>query len=94
MPYRLRYEAAIDFVPPGVGLGQQALVGSGAASSPGFAGGQQQTLQINSAATPASTTFLSADITALLATMTADISAQLNAAATLARIQGFATGGG
>ena len=94
MPYRLRYEVAVDWVPPGVGLGQQALIGSGAASAPGYAGGQQQTLQINAAATPASTTFLSADITALLLTMTTDLSAQLNAAATLGRIQNFSTGGG
>jgi hypothetical protein len=95
MPYRLRYDVAVDFVPQGMGLGQQA-------SAPGAVGagpaGPAQTIEffntIGGLFPPNSNTFTSTDITALLASMSTDLSAQMNAAATLARIQGFATGGG
>lgn len=90
MPYRLRYQASIDFVPAGRGLGQDAQV----AAMPGEAGGNQQTLTFFDSINATSSTFLAADITALLLAATNDLSAQMNIAATLARVQNFATGGG
>lgn len=93
MPYRLRYDCFVDFVPPGVGLGQQGFAPGAVGAGPA---GQQQTLQffnsITSTLPPASNTFVGADVTALTNAMAADIAAQLNA--NLGRIQGFATGGG
>lgn len=85
MPYRLTYIASVDFVPPGRGLGMD---------SQSIAGSCAQTLTVFNSATPAaaSTTFVAGDVTAMLATMSADLSTQLNA--NLARVQGFATGGG
>ena len=91
MAYRMRWQLSIDWVAPGMGLGQNNLAG------PGEVGGNAQTLTIfnsQGASTPTSSTFLAADITALLATLSTDASAQLNAAATLARIQNFSTGTG
>lgn len=89
MAYRLRWKISVDFVPPGEGLGQNNL--------PPLAdtGGNAQTLTIfgsGGANTPVSNTFLSGDVTNLLATLSTDASTQLNAA--LARVQGFASGGG
>lgn len=93
MPYRLRYFVNVDFVPPGVGLGQQSVQATGVPGSPGVPNaGQQQTFEIDNAVMPVSNTFVSGDVTALLASMSADLSTQLNA--NLARIQAFATGGG
>jgi hypothetical protein len=87
MPYRLTYIASIDFVPPGRGLGMDTQsVGSSCA----------QTLTVFNSAPPVtpavSNTFVAGDVTALLATMSADLSTQFNA--NLTRVQGFATGGG
>jgi hypothetical protein len=95
MPYRLRYDIAIDFVPPGVGLGQQGTAPGAVGAGPA---GPAQTIElfntIGGGFPPTSNTFTSGDITALLASMSTDLSTQLNLAATLARIQAFATGGG
>ncbi len=91
MAYRLRYSVLVDWVPPGMGLGinyQTTQIG------PQPAGGPAQTLEFVNSAVPVSSTFTSSDITSLLSTLTTDISAQMNAAATLARVQGFATAGG
>jgi hypothetical protein len=95
MAYRLRYAAWVDYVPQGVGLGQQ----SGTNSVPGpVPAGNQQTLEFFNGQTstlpPTTSTFLSADVTTLTNAMAADLLAQMNVAAVLARIQGFATGGG
>lgn len=90
MAYRLRYQAYVDFVPSGRGLGMDAETGF----MPGMTGGPAQTLGFFDTINDVSATFTAADITALLAAMSADLSAQLNATATLARIQAFATGGG
>lgn len=89
MPYRVRWKMSVDFVPPGEGLGQNAL------PPLGDTGGNAQTLTIfgsGGASTPVSNTFLTGDVTNLLATVSTDASAQLNAQ--LARVQGFASGGG
>jgi hypothetical protein len=90
MPYKIRYQLNVDFVPAGRGLGVEFAA---AAIAPGYAGGEAQTLNVQDTAALGSNTFVAADITALLAAMSADLSTQLNAPATLARIQGFATGG-
>jgi len=91
MPYRLRWKISVDFVPPGEGLGQNAL--------PPLAdtGGNAQTLTIfgsGGSQTPVSNTFTNSDVTALMATLSADATAQFDNAALQARVQGFATGGG
>lgn len=90
MPYRIRYQCSVDFVPAGRGLGMEAQVGA----MPGEAGGNQQTLTFFDTINAASATFLAADVTALLLAMSNDLSAQMNTAATLARVQNFAGGGG
>lgn len=94
MPFRMRYTVWVDFVPQGVGLGQQA--GTSAAVGPVMAG-QGQTLEVNNNKTallpPVTATFLSADVTTLTNAMAADISAQLNLAPNLAQVQAFASGG-
>jgi hypothetical protein len=95
MAYRLRYTAWVDYVPQGVGLGQQA--GTNIVPGP-VPAGNQQTLEFfngqTSAYPPTTSTFLSADVTTLTNAMAADLAAQMQAAAILARVQGFATGGG
>ena len=91
MTYRLRWQIAVDWVPPGMGLGLNNLAG------PGEVGGPAQTLTIfgsQGSLTPTSTTFLAADVTTLLAAISTDASAQFNVPATLARVQGFSSGGG
>jgi hypothetical protein len=90
MPYKIRYQINVDFVPAGRGLGAEAV----ASTLPGYSGGEAQTINFQDSAAFGSSTFTSSDITALLASMSADLSTQMNAAATLARIQGFASGGG
>jgi hypothetical protein len=90
MAYRLRYSANIDFVPPGRGLGIEAQTGN----MPNEAGGPAQTLEFTNISVASSSTFTATDITALLLTMSNDLSAQMNLAPNLARVQGFATGGG
>jgi len=91
MAYRIRYSVNVDWIPPGLGLGiaYQTAVGS-----PQPAGGPAQTLEFVNSSIPTSTTFTASDITSLLSTMSTDISTQMNVAATLARVQGFASGGG
>lgn len=85
--YRIRYEANIDWVGPGAGpmeaVNAPYLPGGGATG---------QTAAFVSTTTPITGTFLAADVTTLTAAMAADLAAQLNAAATLAKIQAWATG--
>ena len=90
MPYRLRYQAFVDFVPAGRGIGMDAAT----ALAPGMAGGPEQTLGFFDTVNATSTTFLAADVTALLLAMSNDLSAQMSTAANLARVQAFASGGG
>jgi hypothetical protein len=92
MAYRLDWKVRVSWVPGGVGLGQQAYgpigVEGGPAQSIDFFGSNTSTTL------PNSTTFNPADITTLLTTLTNDCSAQMNVAATIARIQNFSTGTG
>jgi hypothetical protein len=90
VPYKIRYQLNVDFVPAGRGLGVEFAT---ATVAPGYGGGEAQTINLQDTSAFGSNTFVAADITALLAAMSADLSTQLNAPATLARIQGFATGG-
>ena len=90
MAYRLRYQAFVDFIPAGRGLGQDAAV----PPMPGMNGGNQQTLGFFDSANAVSSTFTAADVTALLAAMSADLSAQMSTAAVLGRVTAFASGGG
>src|SRR5580692_8846526 len=99
MAYRLRYWCAVDWVTPGMGLGISASPVSGPGAVPA---GNAQTIVFfngggNASGTtlpPTSTTFLASDVTTLTNAMAADLSAQMDVAATLARIQAFSTGGG
>lgn len=86
MAYRLRYNFNVDWVGPGAG----AMSGMVAPQLPG-GGGTGQTKEFVNVSNPMSSTFTGADVTALVATATTDITAQLNAA--LAQIQGWASGG-
>ncbi len=91
MAYRLRWKISVDWVPPGMGLALNNVVG------PADPGGPAQTLTIfgsQGASTPTSSTFTASDITTLLSTISTDASAQFNVAATLARVQAFSSGGG
>jgi hypothetical protein len=97
MPFRMRYTVSVDFVPPGLGLGITAS-GSQPGAGGDVAAGPAQTIEffnsLTSALPPVTNTFLTGDVTTLTNAMAADIAAQLNVAAVLARIQAFATGGG
>ena len=92
MAYGLVYKARVFWLPAGLGLGMNNITG------PGLTGGPAQSLDFFNGETglypPNSTTFLSADVTALTNSMAADLSAQMSAAAILARVQAFSTGGG
>lgn len=97
MAYRIRYQAWIDYVAPGTGLG----IASSPQGGPGMVpAGNAQTLGFFNTSgvsgttdyPPTSSTFTSTDITNLLTSMTNDLSAQMNAQ--ISRVQGFATGGG
>jgi hypothetical protein len=92
MAYGLVYKARVFWLPAGLGVGMNNITG------PGLTGGPAQTIDFfNSQVAPyppTSTTFLSADVTSLTNSMAADLAAQMDVAATLARIQAFSTGGG
>ena len=99
MAFRFRYSCAVDWVGPGMGLGQNAAplaAAANTASGTMTPAGNAQTLEFNNGsfnATPAtSSTFTSTDITNFLSAMSTDLSTQLNAS--IARVQGFASGGG
>jgi hypothetical protein len=96
MPYRLRYQVWCDFMPAGVGPMAAQL-----APMQGDAGGSSgaQTLELFNVAGGqivvgggTNNALVTGDVTTLTNAMAADISAQMNVAATLARLAGFATG--
>lgn len=106
MAYRLRYTAWVDWVGPGQGPmgGAAGALGGGQGGS-----GNAQTKEFNNATVNAAGLatgapaingtgtggiIQAADITTLLAAMSADLSLQMNAAPNLGQLQGFATGGG
>ena len=94
MPYALRYQAQIVFV----GAGAGPMEGMLAPALPGSGGGtgQAKEFSVNPAVQPivagagAGNALASADITALLASMSADLSTQMNAA--IATMQGWISG--
>lgn len=96
MAYKLRYTVSIDFV--GAGAGPMEGVGNTAGQMlpGGGSTGQTKTFVTNPATIPivagagAGNALASADITALLASLTTDISAQMNAA--IATMQGWVSG--
>ena len=100
MAYRLRYQAWVDWVTPGMGLGIAAspvqgpgMVPAGNAQTIAFFNGEGT----NAAGTtlpPTSTTFTNSDVTNLTNAMAADLLAQMEVAAVLTRIQNFSTGTG
>ena len=108
MAYRLRYQCWVDWVPQGLGLGIEASGGpgptpAGNAQTLAFFNGQSGATTVASpiAATasglglpPNSNTFLTTDVSNLLAAMASDLSAQMTASATLTRVQNFSTGTG
>lgn len=91
MAYRICYQVQVMWIGPGLGPmgGQLAPVTTQAP-----AGGAQVLEFQNSAGGQNSNTFLAADVTTLTNAMAADIAAQMNVAATLARVQAFSTGQG
>lgn len=96
MAYKLRYSVSIDFV--GAGAGPMEGVGntSGQGLPGGGSTGQSKTFVTNYAVLPivagagAGNALTAGDITTLLAALTADISAQMNAA--IATMQGWISG--
>lgn len=96
MAYRLRYLVSLDWVGPG-----QGPMGGGLVPLAGYECGGAQTLDLfntpggqNAAGTGTGGAIATSEISTITTAMAADINAQLNVAATLARIQAFATGGG
>jgi hypothetical protein len=87
----MTYKVDVDWVGAGVGpMGGQTAAAVGQVP----AGGAQSLSFFNAAGGQNRLTFLAADITALLAAMSTDLSTQMNSAETLARIQNFSQGGG
>lgn len=94
MAYALRYQAQIMWVGPGAG----PMAGMEALALPGTGGGtgQLKEFTVNPAVQPivggagAGGALAAADITALLASMSSDLSAQMNAA--IATMQGWPSG--
>jgi hypothetical protein len=105
MGYRIRYQVNVDFVPPGVGpmsaLTAPVLPGGGGVgptldftNTPGYAG---TTVAGAGTVVVSGKTYQNAlnaaDVTTLTNAMAADVAAQLNVAATLARLQAWVYGG-
>ena len=86
MPYRIRYQLNVDFIPAGRGLAMDA------AAVTEVSGGAAQTILLQDSQPVGSNTFTATDISNLLATMSTDLTTQMTA--NQARIQGFATGSG
>ena len=108
MAYRIRYQMNVDWIGAGTGpMGNTTGLATGVVAPMGGAqggSGLAQTLEIvNSMNAPypaivagsgAGGIIQAADITVLMTSLSADLTAQLNLAANLARLQGFASGGG
>lgn len=89
MAYAIGYQLRVYWVSPGIGPSSNA-------TGPGLNGGPAQVLAFFNSETggypPNAPTFTATDVTNLLASMTTDLSTQMNAQ--LARVQAFSTGGG
>lgn len=85
--YRARYVLWIDYT-DSQGLGMNSTNVSGQTFGPALG----PTMQMNQSICPGSATFLSGDISSIMAQINTDLTAQMTANAT--RIQNFATGGG
>lgn len=101
MAYRIRYGLYIDYLPPGMSGMQGYPTAAGAQLGVGPAGSAQTlgffnnaanlTVPGTGAAQPGGNSLASADITTLLAAMSADLSTQMNAV--LTRLAQFPAGG-
>jgi hypothetical protein len=94
MAYRLRVQVNVDWIGPGAGV----MSGAAAPMLPG-GGGTGQTIDLVSASggymapgSGAGGIINATDVTNLTNAMAADIAAQMNSAANLARMQGWVTG--
>lgn len=98
MAYRMRYAVWVDYFQAGIGPMGGYPTAAGGNVGPAPASGAQ-TLEFFSNPPPvvagggAGNIIVGADVTTLTNAMAADIAAQMNVAATLARLQGFASGG-
>jgi hypothetical protein len=90
MAYKLSYQIQVSWV--GAGAGPMAALSAPSLAGQGGSTGQQAEFSVNPAVLPVSATFLAADVTNLTNAMAADIAAQLNVAATLAKIQAWSSG--
>lgn len=101
MAYRIRYQLCIDYLAPGLG-GMTAYPTAAGAQLAICPAGGAQTLEFNNsannlllagsgAAQPGGNSLAAGDITTLLANMSADLSAQMNAQ--LGRLAQFPNGG-
>lgn len=91
MAYRITYQVQVIWVGPGIGpMGGQLSPQLNAVP----AGGAQVLELQNTQGGQNSQTFLAGDVTNLTNAMAADIAAQMNVPATLARVQAFSTGAG
>jgi hypothetical protein len=98
MAYRLRYIAYVDFLPAGIGpMGGYPTAAGGNVGAAPASSAQSLAFFDNPPAVVAGggtgNIIVSGDVTTLTNAMAADIAAQMNVAATLARLQGFASGG-
>lgn len=91
MAYRMTCQIQVYWIGPGLG----PMGGQLAPPLPQAPAGGAQVVEVqNSSGGYNSQTFTGTDITNLLSALTTDISAQLNNAALIARIQNFSTGTG
>jgi hypothetical protein len=96
MAYKLRYQVSIDFVGAGAGPMEALSPAAGQMLPGGGSTGQSKSFVGNPASIPivagagTGNALASADITALLASLSADMSTQMNAA--IATMQGWVSG--
>jgi hypothetical protein len=91
MAFKLGYQVQVSFV--GAGAGPMQALTAPSLFGQGGSTGQQAEFSVTATSVPVSNTFTATDITNLTNAMAADIAAQLNLAANLAKIQAWASGG-
>jgi hypothetical protein len=98
LAYRIRYQIFIDWLPPGIGPMGGYPTAAGGNIGPAPASGTV-TLALFDNPPPVvagggtGNALVTGDVTTLTNAMAADIAAQMNVPATLARLAAFATGG-